>query len=829
MGMIRPMRADLPSGTVTFLFTDVEGSTRLLEQLGAEAYSAALTEHRRVIREACSSFGGVEVDTQGDAFLVAFTSAPEAIEAACTIRDRLAPGPISVRMGLHTGAPLLTEEGYVGTDVHRAARIAAAGHGGQVLVSAAAAALVDLELRDLGEHRFRDLAAPEHVFQVGVGEYPPLRTLYHARLPVPTTSFLGREAELESVVEFLGRDDLSLLTLVGPGGTGKTRLALQGAGRASDAYDGVWWVPLAPLDHHADLLSGVAQALGLKEQQGRPLPETLAARLTGGRSLLLLDNAEHLLPEAAPAIAALAAVPGVTLLVTSRERLQLQGEQVFPVPTLTEEEGIELFVARARALDPGFEADGSVAEVCARLDNLPLAIELAAARTMLFSPEHLLERLSQRLDLLRGGRDAEPRQQTLRATIGWSYDLLAPDEQRLFRSLSAFADCSFEAAEQVCGADPDTLQSLLDKSLLRRRGSESVIRYAMLETIREYASERLEESGEATEVRRRHAEWCCELAERAVGVPSAWQAAEFEGFEADYDNVRSALAWAWRSGHDEQGLRLGATLGFWIKEGLFHDAVSWLDAARPRIELGSPPAQLTARKAAGLIAFFLLADPEEADAHWERGLAVAEQLGDTDEVEWLEDRRVSVDWERGKLRAGRRAFRAAGGAYRKRGDRHGEARALHLLGELERDLGRFDEAEAMLDEADGAYLELGQEAGYLNNTHSRADLALDRGDLDAAMDRYRAALALARKLGLERTITYCLAGIASVLAERGEDDTAASIWGAVGAAEERLGFRMIPMERHRYERRTARLESTAAWTAGKELTLDEAVASIPTR
>ena len=427
------MRPDLPTGTVTFLFTDVEGSTRLLHEVGAEAYAKALAEHRRVIREACSANAGVEVDTQGDAFFFAFPSAPAALGAAETLVEGLASGAVQVRVGLHTGTPLVTEEGYVGGDVHRAARIAAAGHGGQVLVSASTASLVDYELRDLGEHRFKDLSAPERVYQQGEGDFPALKSLYRTNLPVPATPFLGRQRELHEVVSLLCADDVRLLTLTGPGGTGKTRLALQAAADAAERFpDGITWVPLAPLRDPSLLLSTIAQALDVREEPGEPLVAALIDFLKAKRLLVLLDNVEHLLPDAAGDLAHLSSTPGPFMLVTSRERLQLQGEQLYPVPTLLESDGVELFIARARALEPGFDGNGAIGDLCSRLDNLPLALELAAARTTLFSPVQLLERLSHRLDLLKGGRDADPRQQTLRATIEWSYDLLDSDEQRLF-------------------------------------------------------------------------------------------------------------------------------------------------------------------------------------------------------------------------------------------------------------------------------------------------------------------------------------------------------------------------------------------------------------
>jgi hypothetical protein len=410
------------------LFTDVEGSTKVLHEMGADRYAAALADHRRVLRAAFAHHGGVEVDTQGDAFFVAFASASTAVAAAAQAQGELAAGGLRVRMGLHTGLPLRTAEGYVGIDVHRAARIAAAGHGGQVLLSAETRALVDGDgLLDLGEHRLKDLTAPERLWQLGHERFPPLKTLYRAKLPVPPTPFLGRDGELRKVVSLLKRDDAAIVTLTGPGGTGKTRLALQAAAEASDAFPGgVTWIPLAPLRESGLVLETIANALDVKVEATRPLAETLIERLAGTRCLVLIDNAEHLLPDVARDVATVSAAPGTTVLVTSRERLQLQAEHVWAVPPLVSEDGVELFKARARALDASFAETPAVAALCDRLDNLPLALELAAARTPLFTPEQLLDRVGERLDLLRGGRDVDPRQQTLRATITWSYDLLPP-------------------------------------------------------------------------------------------------------------------------------------------------------------------------------------------------------------------------------------------------------------------------------------------------------------------------------------------------------------------------------------------------------------------
>jgi predicted ATPase/class 3 adenylate cyclase len=554
----------LPEGTVTFLFTDIEGSTALLHEHGG-GYAEILSEHRRILRAAFAEHGGTEVDTQGDAFFVAFPTAQGALKAANDAQSGLAAGSIRVRMGIHTGTPHMSEEGYVGLDVHRAARIAACGHGGQVLVSSSAAALLDSEgLHDLGEHRLKDLAAPERIYQLGTEKFPPLKSLHRTNLPIPATPFLGREHELAEVLELLAHDGVRLLTLTGPGGMGKTRLGLQAAADDAERYpDGVFWVPLAAVRDPELVLETAAHVLGAK--QG------LVEHIADKSLLLLFDNFEHVVDAADDLSDLLAACPNLRLLVTSREVLRIPSEQAYPVPPLEPRDGTELFVTRARAMLPGFVASQAVMELCARLEQLPLALELAAARITVLSPEQLLERLAGRLDLLRAGRGVDARQQTLRATMEWSYDLLNADEQELFAGLAVFAGgWTLEASEVVCAADLDTLHSLVDKSLVRVREGD---RFWMLETLREYASERLEQSALADELRRRHAECFLALAERAANL------LESDGLErsgplvtADEDNFQEALEWAGSAG-SRLGLRLASALWrFWIERGRVTEA-----------------------------------------------------------------------------------------------------------------------------------------------------------------------------------------------------------------------------------------------------------------
>ena len=548
------MSAALPTGTVTFLFTDVEGSTRLLEDLGAEGYAVELGRHRDIVRHALGVHGGVEVDTQGDAFFCAFGSARGAVACAEAIRDDLEATPVRVRIGVHTGEALVVDRHYVGMDVHRAARIGACGHGGQVVVSPTTAALLEpgeLPLIDLGLHRLKDLAAPVVLYQLGDREFPALKTLYRTNLPVPATPFLGREAELDALMERVSEPGVRLLTLTGPGGTGKTRLSLQLAAELADRYpDGIWWTPLASLRSGELVASAVAGVLDVAEEPGRPLADSIAGALGRRRLVLLLDNCEHLVAAAARLAASLVSTcPDLLVLATSREPLTVSGEHVFPVEPLAAHDASELFYARAWAVGARLDRDDdgpAVTELCARLDNLPLAVELAAARTPALPPAALLERLTTRLDVLTGPRDAEERQRTLRATISWSCELLEEPERRLFRRLGVFVGgASLPAVEAVCDTGLEELVSLVSKSLVRRAAThDGDPRYWMLETIRELAEEELEASGELEALRDRHLDWYADLSHAAGAVDVLAAGGVLAELEPDLPNLRAAFSWA---------------------------------------------------------------------------------------------------------------------------------------------------------------------------------------------------------------------------------------------------------------------------------------------
>ena len=768
---------NLPTGTVTFLFTDIEGSTRLLHELG-DGYAAALAEHRRLLREAFTRHGGVEVDTQGDAFFVAFQRASDAVAAAGQAQSALADGPVRVRMGIHTGEPTVTEEGYVGLDVHRAARVMGAGHGGQVLLSAVSRDLVpEPDFGDLGEHRLKDLSAPQRLFQLGTAEFPPLKTLYRTNLPVPATPFLGRARELHEVSELLAREDVRLLTLTGPGGTGKTRLALQAAAERSEDYpDGVFWVALAPLRDASLVLDSAARALG---GEG-----SLAEQVGDRRLLLLLDNFEHLVEAASPLAELLAACRRLDLLVTSRELLQLAAEQAYPVPSLADPEAVALFLARARAAQPAFVDSPLLPELCARLDNLPLALELAAARTRVFTPEELLERLSGRLDFLKAGRDADPRQQTLRATIQWSYDLLDPAERTLFARLAAFSGgCTLEAAEQVCEEDSETLVSLLDKSLVRRHADG---RFWMLETVRELAAERLEASGEADGVRRRHAQYFLELATRFGLCMEAMEDGHPQRYDLalpEQDNFRAALDWALEA-DPELGLRLaGALENFWVTQGPSEGARR-LEALLEKVP--DAPLSVLARAVRSLGSTAILSgDLERGAQRCAESLELYERAGDEWGVAVMEHRLGASAAQLGDRERARAAFERVLSRARELGSRLLETQALGSLAFLDQDEGNGERALALAGRSAGIANEVGFTWWEVNMLELAAHCALGLDRAAEAEEHARASLALGHGINDRLHTIYALALLARIATVRDDAERAGRLWGAIEAEEGR--------------------------------------------
>jgi len=815
------MRRDLPAGTVTFLFTDIEGSTKLLHELGAEAYAKALAEHRRILREAFTRHGGVEVDTQGDAFFVAFPTAPGALAAAADAQRALADGPIHVRMGFHTGTPNVAEEGYVGPDVHRAERIAAVGHGGQVLVSAATAALVGTQgLRDLGEHRLKDLSAPERIYQLGEADFPPLTSLRGTNLPVPSTPFLGRERELGEIVDLVSLSGVRAVTLTGPGGTGKTRLAAQAAGELRRLFpDGVWWVPLTSLRDPALVLPTAGQAVGANDG----LAEHIADRST----LLVFDNFEHVVDAATDVAALLTACPRLAVLVTSREPLHISGEREYPVPPLAPDEAVEFFTSRARAARPDFEPDEHVTAICRRLDDLPLALELAAARIRVLGSRQILERLDRRLPLLTGGaRDVPERQRTLRATIEWSHELLDPEEQRLFARLAVFrGGCTLEAAEDLADTDLDTLESLVDKSLLRHTDD----RFRMLETMREYASEQLEASGEAEELERRHAEHFLALAEEAEphlrGSPKEW----LDRLEAEHDNLRAALDRLQESGETQLTLRLaGALSKFWNMRSHRFECRRRLEGALAADERPTAARAKALIGAAGVATD--LGDHATAKLRAEEAIAIHETLGDgrgTAESRFMLGYAAveEGDFERAQpiLEQSVRDFRDLGDAHYTLVGSFNLAWAYSELGDLERARAIEEESLSLARAASNERME----AMFLGSLESSARR---EGRFEDALAMLGDALRIYRNQGDRFHTAATLCGIARVFAATERERTAAQLVARAEVLQEELGTSPLWLEKGKDETLAAirtQLDEAAfaeTWEQGRALTMDQAVA-----
>jgi predicted ATPase len=807
---------------VTLLFTDIEGSTRLLHELGPARYADALAEHRRILREAAAAHGGVEIDTQGDAFFIAFPTPGGAAAAARTACEDLAAGAIRVRMGLHTGTPTPTEEGYVGEDVHRGARIAALAHGDQILLSPTTAALLESEpLRDLGQHRLKDFEGAVRIHQLGDREFPPLRTPGSVELPTPATPFLGREQELFDAVSLVYERDPRLLTIVGPGGTGKTRFSIELARLLGDDADGgTVFVPLAALRDAEFLLPAVADRLGA----AAPDPEAIAARVGERRTHVVCDNLEQLLPGAARPLAELvAAVPALRLFATSREALRIQGEAELDLPPLVRDEAVALFCDRAQAVRPGVTATDTVVQLCDRLDGLPLALELAAARTKLLTPEALLDRLGDRLDALKGTRDAEERHATLRATIAWSYDLLDQDEQELFANLSVFrGGCTLEAAEQVCDADLDTLASLLDKSLLRRRtGRLGEERYWMLETIREFALEQLDMGGGADDLRRLHAEYFLALGETANLAGESEGPERPEIVRAEQDNFRAAIDWAIERDL-ELAFRLTIALEqFWVMNDPF-EGVRRLEAMLQRGSDVPPLLRARALRVQGESAW-VAGDYEGGGRSIEESLSLFRELGDEPGMAiGLHRLAVGVAFIENDHA---RARQLLDECFQHSPNAKVVADAVAKLGLLEYAEGNMERALELYEEAAVRCKEVGFTWMEAQVVIDAADAADQLGRTELAWERAREGIELCRQCDDRQLMLFALVRVARLAASGGEDESAGRLWGAIEAEESR--GRVGQWERHREEHASAVVKDSPEFergrAAGRSLSLEEAV------
>jgi predicted ATPase/class 3 adenylate cyclase len=817
-----------PSGTVAFLFTDIEGSTRRWEH-DSSAMAAAVDRHIALLDQAITQHEGVHFKTIGDAVQAAFPTAWQAVAAACTAQLALllenwgAVEPLRVRMAIHVGTAHPRDGDYLAPALNRLARLLAAGHGGQLLLTRAAADLAHdtlprgASLHDLGVYHLRDLSEPEPVLQLMhpnlPAEFPPLRSLdYHPNnLPLAATPLIGREDELEALLALLQAPETRLVTLTGPGGAGKTRLALQAARELLLTFlAGVYLVDLTPLSDPDLLAPRIAATLGLSEEGSDDLLPALEHHLRGKPTLLLLDNFEQIV-EAAPIVAdLLAVIPSLTLLVTSRIPLQIRAEREFSVPTLAvpdprrsetleqiaSYEAVRLFVDRAQAGRASFSLDernaSAIAAICARLDGLPLAIELAAARVKLLPPHALLARLEHRLSLLTGGpRDLPDRQRTMRDTIAWSHGLLAPAERALFRRLAVFAGGFTAEAAEAIGADDDAggdgcvvapwsvfdhLAALCDQSLVRQEddgGEGDEPRFAMLEMIREYALEQLTASSETARVRQHHAEFFGELAEAAfAGFGGDDQRGWLNRADREKDNFRAALEWHRQVGHAEAGLRLaGALWWFWWVRGYRGEGrefLTWFLTAAPEA-----PAAVRGRALSGAGALAdALGDAEAANHSLAEALALYRAAGDAAGIAKALEGLGRVALDRGDLRRADQLFEEALAAARNAGDRQGVAHSLLALATVDARRGALERAAQRYDESLGLLRALGDQQGVAGAESNLGSVAFLQGDLPRAAALLEAALPIWRDLGDRQAEAVVAGGLGEIARLAGDEQRA---------------------------------------------------------
>jgi predicted ATPase/class 3 adenylate cyclase len=861
---------ELPSGTVTLLFTDIEGSTALAERLG-DRWPGLLAEHNRILHETFSAHGGIELGAEGDALFVAFTGAGAAAAAAAAAQRALAShgwpedAGIRVRMGLHTGEPTPTADGYVGLDMHRAARVAAAAHGAQVLLSQTTRDLLPeslggLTFRDLGEHRLKDLSGPQRLHQLRIeglaADFPPPRTIEGraTNLPAQPTPLVGRSRELESVRTLLLGEGTRMVTLTGPGGTGKTRLALQVAADLLDEFpDGVYGVLLAPIADPDVVPLELARVLGVEETSTLSIAEALKAAVANRRTLILFDNFEHVGPASGLLGDLLGSCPGLKALVTSREPLRIAAERQYPVPPLglpassvksaleaAEYEAVMLFVERARAVRPDFELTDEtapiVAEICERLDGLPLAIELAAAWSKVLPPAALLRRLERRLELpATRGADVPARQSTIRQAIAWSYDLLADEERRLHARLSVFVGgFTLEAAERVVAPAgepaPDVLEgvgSLVDRSLLREtEDAAGEPRFTMLATIREYALEHLLDTGDNEDLLRRHALEFARFAEEAdEGLRTGDQLLWFDRLEAEHDNLRAALDSSAASGDDETALRLGGALGwFWYTHGHALEGCSRLTDLLARTE--GVPDELRARP---LYALGVLLDqrgePQRAAELVGRSLLVFREQGERRRVASALNSLGSIKRGLGDFESARSLLEESIALRRELGDEAGAAGALSNLGVIAFEQGDLDEAEARFEETIALDRAHGNEWGSGVAADNLAAVALERGD-HRARELIRDTLAVAERVGDQELLAFGLEKAAVLAALDGDSGRAGRLAGAADALRESTGIERSGFDGEWLARHLGRVggdEFETARLAGRELDAEEAL------